>query len=106
LHGANNHKQIINPFSYRDMVQSKKGYTGINPGGCEKEMDLDDAYDILVQNGMFRNRDPEHLAKPISGSNIDMADVPGEISDYEKGIQAWIDGDQESSLKEAFPEEW
>lgn len=26
-------------FPIRDMVQSTKGYTGINPGGCEKEME-------------------------------------------------------------------
>lgn len=70
-------------------------------------MSYDDDYDTLVQNGMFRNRDPPDLRKPIAGSNADMQDwYDGELSDYERAIEEWIERDQQTSLKEAFPEEY
>lgn len=67
----------------------------------------EDTYDTLVQNGMFRNREPPDLARPISGSNADMPDWEnGELADYEKAIKEWITGDQIQSLKEAFPDDY
>ena len=35
------------------MVQSKKGYTGINPGGCEKEMANIEVNGYYRKNGTF-----------------------------------------------------
>ena len=79
-----------NPWSMKDVVPD----------------DIEDTYDTLVQNGMFRNRDPPNLAKPISGSDDDMPDCPGELADYERGIEDWINMDQMQTLKEAFPENY
>lgn len=42
--------------------------------------DIDDVKDELLRNGMFRNRERDGL--PISGSNADMADQPGERTYY------------------------
>jgi len=44
----------------------------------------DDDYDTLVQNGMFRNRDPPDLAKPISGSDADFIYDDAEQKEYAK----------------------
>lgn len=69
-------------------------------------MDYRDTLDTLIQNGMFRNREPPDLAKPISGSNADMFDYPGETEDYARGIKDWIEHDRMQTLKEAFPEDY
>jgi len=53
-------------------------------------MSYDDDYDTLVQNGMFRNRDPPDLRKPISGSNADTPEwYDGELADYKRALEEW-----------------
>jgi hypothetical protein len=69
-------------------------------------MDYDDAYDELLRNGMFRNEDPPDLRKPLSGSNDDTADCPGETDYYNHAISEVIEYDQNQSLKAAFPEDY
>ena len=48
------------------------------------DMSDDDIKDILVQNGMFRNRESNGL--PISGSNADFIYDDDEITEYSKEI--------------------
>ena len=43
-----------------------------------------DEWDILLKNGMFRNRDPPNLALPISGSDEDFKYDRDEITEYAK----------------------
>lgn len=44
-------------------------------------LDAEDAKRELLINGMFRNRDPPELAKPISGSNADWTYDTEEIAE-------------------------
>jgi hypothetical protein len=41
-------------------------------------------FDILLKNGMFRNREPRDLALPISGSDADFIYDDVEVAEYAK----------------------
>ena len=68
--------------------------------------DSSDEYDILQKNGMFRNRNTPGLAKPISGSNVDTADQPGEIELHTNNLISIMEDEIMQTLKEALPEEY
>jgi hypothetical protein len=72
-----------------------------NPkAGHPAPADNSDPADILLHNGMFRNR--EDNGKPISGSNADTRDYPEEVAGHNRAFAEWIEDDQNQSLCEAM----
>jgi hypothetical protein len=67
------------------------------------EAEMYDAWDTLLTNGMFRNRDYNGI--PISGSDAEYRSFElAEITLHNENLIAAIEQEQMTMIREAFPE--
>jgi len=57
------------------------------PYALKEEIEMENARDELIQNGMFRNQDYDH--RPLSGSDADCTFDADEIAYYEEILQKY-----------------